>query len=91
MRYCYSLLFCSITLCLLGGKVALLPLNEFYPFGSGNGDSRVPINDDGSSGRVAISNSFPFFDDNYDSLFVSTTLNFLFDNKVVFFAWLSTI
>ncbi|XP_038072987.1 sushi domain-containing protein 2-like [Patiria miniata] len=42
------------------------------PFGVEEGDSFLPANDDGSSGRVQISFNFPFFDHNHDSLFVNT-------------------
>ena len=46
-------------------------LSDFYPYGPENGDSVVPTNDDGSSGRVQIGVPFPFFDVDHKSLFVS--------------------
>lgn len=46
-------------------------LSDFYPYGRENGDSVVPTNDDGSSGRVDIAFPFPFFDVEHKSLFVS--------------------
>ena len=51
-----------------------IELKHFYPYGLSNGDTSVPINDDGSSGRVGISFPFPFFDQNHNSLFVSIDL-----------------
>ena len=48
-----------------------IELGDFYPYGPGNGDTSVPTNDDGSSGRVSIVFPFPFFDEDHDSLFVS--------------------
>lgn len=48
-----------------------VPLAEFYPFGDAVGDSKLSPNDDGSSGQIAISIQFPFFDNNHDSLYVS--------------------
>ncbi len=46
-------------------------LEDFYPYGPENGDTSVPTNDDGSSGRVNIGFPFPFFDEEHESLFVS--------------------
>ena len=51
-----------------------LPLSEFYPYGTSEGDLALPPNDDGSSGEISISILFPYFDSNHDSLFVSTVL-----------------
>ena len=49
-----------------------IELDNFYPYGTLNGDTTVPTNDDGSSGRVNITFPFPFFDADHESLFVST-------------------
>ena len=49
-----------------------IELEDFYPYGPQNGDNSVPKNDDGSSGRVNIVFPFPFFDEDHDSLFVSS-------------------
>ena len=62
---CY--LFFNFTQVLSAG----IELKNFYPYGIDNGDTLVPTNDDGSSGRVDISSPFPFFDQNHNSLFVS--------------------
>ena len=51
-----------------------IELEDFYPYGPENGDTTVPTNDDGSSGRVNIGFPFPFFDDEHESLFVSIML-----------------
>ena len=53
------------------GSIFHLP--NFYPFGQSEGDQLVPTNDDGSSGTIPISISFPFFERNHNSLFVSIT------------------
>lgn len=45
---------------------------KFYPFGDVNHDRRLAHNDDGSSGPLPISVSFPFFQAMYDSLYVNT-------------------
>ncbi|CAH3193578.1 unnamed protein product [Porites evermanni] len=47
-------------------------LPRFYPFGGNEGDQSVERNDDGSSGEVPLSISFPYFDQNHKSLFVNT-------------------
>lgn len=49
-----------------------IELNDFFPYGPSHGDNSVPTNDDGSSGLVNIAFSFPFFDEEHSSLFVST-------------------
>jgi hypothetical protein len=49
-----------------------IELENFYPYGLENADSSVPTNDDGSSGLVNIGFPFPFFDNDHNSLFVST-------------------
>ena len=54
---------------LLTLEATVLP--NFYPFGQSEGDQFLPPNDDNSSGTVPISIQFPFFDQNYNSLFAS--------------------
>ena len=53
-------------------QVAMIPLEDFYNFGVVHGDEKLPQNDDGSSEEIELSVSFPFFDKDYRSLFVST-------------------
>lgn len=59
---------------ILTSEAAVLP--NFYTFGQGEGDQLLPANDDESSGRVSILIPFPFFDKNYNSVFVSRTCYF---------------
>lgn len=51
--------------------VFLVPFGDFYPYGVIEGDTAVPTNDDGSSGAIPISVSFPYFNQNHHSVFVS--------------------
>ena len=51
-----------------------IELEEFYPYGPANGDTFVPANDDGGSGRVNIAFPFPFFDVVHEFLFVSSRM-----------------
>ena len=48
-----------------------IPLSYFYPYGVSNGDTALPAGDDSSSGSISISVPFPFFNSNYNSLYVS--------------------
>ena len=63
------LLLVSVVYC--GTHVSGVPLAEFYPYGSGAGDSLLHLNDDQSSSRVVLPSPFLFFDRDHDSLFVS--------------------
>lgn len=54
-----------------------VPLSDFYPYGTGEGDSVLPANDDDSSGEIGISILFPYFDRNHGSLFVSNHFFYL--------------
>jgi hypothetical protein len=51
--------------------VISIDVSRFYSFGSSFGDTKLSKNDDGSSGSLDISISFPYFDKNHDKLFVS--------------------
>ena len=51
--------------------VFLVPFGDFYPYGVIEGDTAVPTTDDGSSGAIPISVSFPYFNQNHHSVFVS--------------------
>lgn len=59
------------------GVLNAVVLPNFYPFGTSEGDNVVPRNDDGSSGKLSVSTSFPFFGQNHNSLFVSILIFFL--------------
>lgn len=47
-------------------------LEDFYPYGPGNGDTRLPRNDDGFFGPITIGFPFPYFGTDYNSTYVST-------------------
>lgn len=64
-------------LCLLGAVELAVPLEEFYPFGPGEGDSQTVEQDDGGSGLVAISVAFPFFGERHTGLYVSKECMFV--------------
>ncbi|XP_030228777.1 LOW QUALITY PROTEIN: sushi, nidogen and EGF-like domain-containing protein 1 [Gadus morhua] len=51
-----------------GGVVAL---EDMYPFGPEQGDTRTSAQDDGGSGLVEISLGFPFFGDKHNGLYVN--------------------
>ncbi|KAI0239247.1 hypothetical protein LSAT2_010015 [Lamellibrachia satsuma] len=70
---------CCSTLLALGALVSAAlagqPLSartHLYPFGPGIGDQTIGVNDDGSSGKIPISTTFPYFDERHDSLHVDT-------------------
>ena len=48
-----------------------VPWSDFYPYGVNEGDTALPANDDGNSGSIPISVSFPYFNQSYNALFVS--------------------
>ena len=65
---------------LLKNSVKCIPLNEFYPFGIGTAvefgtDTFLPPNDDGSSDQILLTSVFPFFDENFDTIFVCIDIN----------------
>ena len=64
----------AIVLCMLIVSVATVPLEDFYSFGSEHGDDVLSANDDGSTEEIQLSVSFPFFDRDHNSLFVSKAI-----------------
>ena len=54
---------------LLQDGVRCIPLAEFYPF-AGETVNVLRRNDDGYSPRITLSSSFPFFDENYETIYV---------------------
>ena len=54
--------------------VRCIPLDDFYPFGEivneTLNETLLPRNDDGSSPRITLSSVFPFFDENYETVYV---------------------
>lgn len=68
--YCVALLLLAI-----GQGTIGIPLADFYPFGSEAGDSRLSSNDDGSSGSITLSFTFPFFGTDYRMVYVSPRMH----------------
>ncbi|XP_062902207.1 sushi, nidogen and EGF-like domain-containing protein 1 isoform X1 [Mobula hypostoma] len=66
-----ALLAVGIVLGSLEGISCLVPLSDFYPFGVENGDSVNAKVDDGGSGLLEISHSFPFFGERHSGLYVN--------------------
>ena len=54
------------------------PPDVLFPYGLGESDDFMPTTVDGNSGELPITVSFPFFDKDHDSLFVSTHVPFHF-------------
>ena len=57
-----------------------IPLSQFYPFGSDTAaefgsDTFLSPNDDGSSSTIFLTSVFPFFDENFDTVFVCIVVN----------------
>ena len=50
--------------------VRCIPLAEFYPFGEIVNETLLHRNDDGFSPRITLSSAFPFFDENYETIYV---------------------
>uniref|UniRef100_A0A5F8H4Y3 Sushi, nidogen and EGF-like domain-containing protein 1 n=1 Tax=Monodelphis domestica TaxID=13616 RepID=A0A5F8H4Y3_MONDO len=50
---------------------AIVPLADFYPFGSEVGDAVTPKQDDGGSGLLPINVQFPFFGAGHTGLYVN--------------------
>jgi len=47
-----------------------IPLSEFYPYGSSEGDSILGRNDDNGV-RITLEHIFPYFGENYTEFYVS--------------------
>ena len=65
----------TIIFILLKNSAKCIPLNEFYPFGSGiaaefGNDTFLHLNDDESSPQILLTSVFPFFDENFDTIYV---------------------
>ena len=50
----------------------------FYPYGTANGDSIAPVNDDGATSIINLSGVYPFFANAYTSLYVRIVIRILF-------------
>ncbi|XP_067851680.1 sushi, nidogen and EGF-like domain-containing protein 1 isoform X2 [Heptranchias perlo] len=66
-----ALLAAGVVLGLLEEIAGSVPLSDFYPFGLENGDSVNAKVDDGGSGLLEISLSFPFFGERHSGLYVN--------------------
>ncbi|XP_067897946.1 sushi, nidogen and EGF-like domain-containing protein 1 isoform X4 [Heterodontus francisci] len=66
-----ALLAAGVVLGLLEEIAGLVPLSDFYPFGLEHGDSVNAKVDDGGSGLLEISLSFPFFGERHSGLYVN--------------------
>ncbi|XP_041037440.1 sushi, nidogen and EGF-like domain-containing protein 1 [Carcharodon carcharias] len=66
-----ALLAVGVVLGLLKEIAGLVPLSDFYPFGLEHGDTVNAKVDDGGSGLVEISLSFPFFGERHSGLYVN--------------------
>jgi len=64
----------SILYILLQDPVKCIPLEEFYPFGITENDTFLYSNDDGSSPPIILTSAFPFFDENYEIIYVRMNL-----------------
>jgi len=52
-----------------------IPLDDFYTFGASTVDAALPPNDDGFSNPINLPQpGFPFFDEVYSTIFVSTII-----------------
>ena len=59
-----------VILCL--PAVFSIPLGDFYLYGTDQGDQLLESTDDGSTEAIQLTVSFPFFDKEYSTIFVSS-------------------
>ena len=57
---------------LLQDGVRCIPLDQFYPFGETVNDTLLFPNDDRSSPPINLTLIFPFFDEDYETVYVRT-------------------
>ena len=63
----------SVAILIISSCTQAIPLEDFYPFGNETFDAQLPPNDDGFAGPVNLpAPLFPFYDELYESIFVST-------------------
>uniref|UniRef100_A0A8W8I3F3 G-protein coupled receptor 133 n=1 Tax=Magallana gigas TaxID=29159 RepID=A0A8W8I3F3_MAGGI len=70
---------------MLSTTVTGFPLRQFYRFGSDEGDSILPSNDDESTPRIDVSVPFPFFGSSYSSIYVNNNGDVTFDTALTQF------
>ncbi|KAK3104489.1 hypothetical protein FSP39_003333 [Pinctada imbricata] len=61
--------------------LSAVPLGDFYPYGTDNGDTLLPREDDDSSPEITVSPPFSFFGSMYSSLYVNTNGVLSFNEK----------
>jgi hypothetical protein len=59
-----------------------VPLDELFPYGTGNGDMPMPNGDDISSPQLNLSVPFPFFNTLYKVLWVNVNGALSFEGKI---------
>ena len=64
-----AIVFLVMFLC--SHSAAGIPLNDFYPFGIGAGDTLHSANDDESSPAISLPFPFPYYDVDYTNILVS--------------------
>lgn len=64
-------LYLLATCLLLAEHVTAIPLDSFYPYGAGTGDSLVQKVDDGSSPAISLPLRFSFFAQSFGIIYVS--------------------
>ena len=67
----FVIIFSVSLLILLKKTVWCIPLNEFYPFGVRENDLQLQRGDDISSPEISLPSAFPFYDQNFQTIFVS--------------------
>ncbi|XP_033733052.1 sushi domain-containing protein 2-like [Pecten maximus] len=67
-RVGFLLVILALTYCPVSSNVLL---SDFYPFGEIHGDTANKQKDDGGSGKISLPVKFPFFGQDYTSLYVN--------------------
>jgi len=49
-----------------------IPINQFFPFGQSAGDLSFPPAESNASLRIAVPPTFPFFNETYTGIYVSS-------------------
>jgi alpha-tectorin len=71
-------LYFSIFQTILG----FVPLDQFFPYGTNNGDTEQVRGDDNSSPQLALIQNFAYFGTNYSTLWVNTNGAFSFRTAI---------
>ena len=66
----------SVAILIISSCAQAIPLEDFYPFGNRTPDAQLPPTDDDFAGPVNLpAPPFPFYDELYESIFVSIKLS----------------